>query len=90
MWYVLITMTTVGYGDVYAKSHAGRSIAVLTAFIGLVLVSLLVVSLMKMLKFNYPQEKAFNLLKRLVMKEELRVYAVGMLTSAYKVKLLRK
>lgn len=52
MWYVLITMTTIGYGDVYAYSHGGRSISVICAFIGVLIVSLFVVCLMNILKFD--------------------------------------
>jgi len=47
-------MTTVGYGDVFAMSIAGRAIAVLTAFIGVVIVSLFVVSLDGSFKFDQP------------------------------------
>lgn len=62
MWNVLITMTTVGYGDVYAMSHAGRAIAVVSAFVGVMIVSLFVVCIMNSLKFDYSEEKTFYLL----------------------------
>ncbi|CDW84960.1 small-conductance calcium-activated potassium channel protein [Stylonychia lemnae] len=90
MWYVLITMTTVGYGDVYAYSHAGRAITVVCAFVGVLIVSLFVICLMNILKFDYSQEKSFNLLQRLKHKDILRIYAVGMLASTYKIKILRR
>jgi hypothetical protein len=54
MWYVLITMTTVGYGDVFAFSHAGRAIVILTAFIGVIIVSLFVYALYKTMNFDVP------------------------------------
>jgi len=90
MWYVLITMTTVGYGDVYAFSHAGRALSVICAFIGVLIVSLFVVCLMNILKFDNSQEKSFNLLQRLQHKDILRIYAVGMLASTYKIKIMRR
>jgi hypothetical protein len=52
MWNVLITMTTVGYGDIAAQSHGGRAIALIVAFWGVFLVSLFVVSLNNMLEFD--------------------------------------
>lgn len=49
MWNILVTITTVGYGDVYAKSHLGRMIAIIAALWGVFYVSLFVVSLMNTL-----------------------------------------
>lgn len=83
-------MTTVGYGDTFAMSHAGRAIAVVSAFIGVMIVSVFVVCIMNSLKFDFSEEKVFYLLQRLIAKEILRKYAVGMLESAYLVKLLKR
>jgi potassium intermediate/small conductance calcium-activated channel subfamily N protein 2 len=52
MWNVLITMNTVGYGDVFAKSHWGRFIAVITGFWGIFYLSLFVVTLINTLLLN--------------------------------------
>lgn len=90
MWNVLITMTTVGYGDLYAMSHCGRAVAVVTAFWGVFLVSLFIVSLQNMLNFDASQAKAFNLLQRLLAKDELRDQAAGMLAAAFRMKLMRR
>jgi hypothetical protein len=62
MWNVLITMTTVGYGDVYAMSHCGRFVAVVAAFWGVFLLSLFILSLTSMFSFNPSEEKSYNLL----------------------------
>lgn len=40
MYWAVITMTTVGYGDLFPTSNEGRCMAVLCAFTGLVLISL--------------------------------------------------
>ena len=90
MWNILITMTTVGYGDVYAMSHTGRCIALITAFWGVFLVSLFVISLMNTLNFSSSENKTYNLLQRLIAKDEQRKWAGGMLASAYRVKLLKR
>lgn len=50
-WVTLITMTTVGYGDFYPKSNAGRFVGILIAFWGVLFVSLFVVSLTNLLDF---------------------------------------
>ncbi|CAH3178695.1 unnamed protein product [Porites lobata] len=45
IWWSLVTMTTVGYGDRYPKTILGRSIAIVWFLAGIVLSSLLVSSL---------------------------------------------
>lgn len=65
MWNVLVTMTTVGYGDIYARSHLGRLIAIITAFWGTLNMSLFVVSLNNILAFTFSESKSYNLLQRI-------------------------
>lgn len=45
IWCVIITMTTVGYGDVYAVSPFGRMISIINALWGAFVISLLVSSI---------------------------------------------
>jgi hypothetical protein len=62
MWNVIITMTTVGYGDVFAMSHAGRAIAVVSAFVGVLIVSVFVLCIMNSMAFDYSEDRAYSLL----------------------------
>ena len=73
MWNVLITMTTVGYGDIYPKSVMGRIVGILVCFWGVFIVSFFVVTLNNMLTFSPNEEKSFNLLLRLYYKMELKI-----------------
>jgi Ion channel len=52
MWNMFITMTTVGYGDIYAMSHPGRFIALVAAFWGVFLNSLFILSLTNSLNLS--------------------------------------
>ena len=45
IWNVIITMTTVGYGDIYPKTTMGRLVGVIVAMWGLFLVSMFTVTL---------------------------------------------
>lgn len=65
MWLVVLTMTTVGYGDVYPKTHVGRFIGALSCLFGVFLVSLVVVSLSNAVKFKKGESRAFMYLQKL-------------------------
>ena len=62
MWNMMITMLTIGYGDVYPKSHMGRLIGIVIAFWGVFYSSLFVVALYNILSFDSTEKKAFMLL----------------------------
>ena len=55
MWCVIITMSTVGFGDFYPISVLGRTIIVIACFWGTFLISLMVAALTVAVEFN-PQE----------------------------------
>lgn len=40
MWWAIITLTTVGYGDVYPITVAGKAVAAVTAVLGLIMLAL--------------------------------------------------
>ena len=84
MWNVIVTLATVGYGDYVPKSSLGRLFASILCFWGTFIVSYFVVTVTNMLTFAPPEEKSYTLLLRLHFKEELKAYAVNVLTSAYR------
>ena len=58
----MVTMMTIGYGDVYPKTVMGRIIGMIVCFWGVFIVSIFVVTLNNMLTFSANEEKAYNLL----------------------------
>jgi hypothetical protein len=62
VWNIIITLTTVGYGDLYPKTIFGRVVGIIVCFWGMFIVSFFVVSLNTMLTFNANEEKSYNLL----------------------------
>jgi len=65
MWNIIITLTTVGYGDYAPRSDGGRIIGIITAFWGIFFLSLFVVALTNTLTLEDSELRAFILLRRL-------------------------
>ena len=83
-WNVIVTMSTVGYGDFFPKSHMGRFVGVIIWLWGVVVVSIFVVTVTNMLAFDPTEEKTYSLLQRLSYKENLKKQATYVLAAAYK------
>lgn len=64
MWLTVITMTTVGYGDLYPSTLLGRCFSIVSFIIGNLLISLIVVVLSNETEFSEPEAKAYNVLKK--------------------------
>jgi potassium intermediate/small conductance calcium-activated channel subfamily N protein 2 len=45
LWMCLVTMSTVGYGDFYPRTHMGRIVGVMVCLFGMIVASLLVIFL---------------------------------------------
>ena len=58
IWAAVITMTTVGYGDVFAVSPYGRIISIANALWGMTLISLFATTLSGFIELNENQKKA--------------------------------
>ena len=84
MWNVIITLTTVGYGDYFPKTNFGRFVGVITAFWGVFFVSLFVVALTNTLELEDAEVRSFTLLRRLFVREQLRQNAAMMIACKYK------
>jgi len=82
-WYMIITMTTVGYGDYSAYSFKGRLISIIIMIWGVFIQSMFVVTLTRQLVFSMGEQKSFDILNKLRAKEQLKEDAVKVLEQAF-------
>lgn len=90
MWNVIITLSTVGYGELYPKTFFGRIVGVIICFWGVFILSLFVVTITNSLEFSSNEDKAFSLLMKLLYKKKLKIEAVELIQKAYSYKMVKK
>ena len=70
-WYVIVSMTTIGYGDRVAKNVLSRFIIMILVIWGNFWSSIFLSSVYPYIQLNLREEKALNHIKRLRLKEEI-------------------
>jgi potassium intermediate/small conductance calcium-activated channel subfamily N protein 2 len=65
MWNIIITMTTVGYGDFYARTDLGRFMIFIVCVFGIFVLSMMMVTLISSLMTTSLEGKAITVLQRL-------------------------
>lgn len=90
LWNVLVTMTTVGYGDYFPITNFGRIVNVLTSIGGSCLISLLTLSLQNALTFTEYEAKAFRNREKELMREDIEKAAGKYFKASFKYLLARK
>jgi hypothetical protein len=86
----LITMTTVGYGELKLKTIPGRVIGMFSCLLGMVLVSLCILSLSTMTEFSKEEQKAFDILKKMKCTDKLERNAGRIIRALFKMKRYQK
>merc|ERR1719469_1770129 len=75
-WCILITMSTVGYGDFYPTTHVGRFIAIVSMIWGQFLISLLLIAMVITASFSAQEEKAYTNIKISVFYNSMALQAL--------------
>lgn len=86
IWNIIVTMSTVGYGDVYPKTIFGRILGAVICVWGVVVESMMVVTLSEGLELSTPQKNSYTLLQRLFYRDDLQQRAVVALRSIFLLK----
>jgi hypothetical protein len=87
MWLLIITMTTVGYGDFFPGTHAGRLICTIGCIGGMMLVSLMVISLNVSSDFTKEEYKAFFTIKKAKSLAKSKHRAATLIKAVFRFKL---
>lgn len=81
IWLIIITMTTVGYGDYFPRTLLGRGLITITAIWGNFLLSMLVITLMNTVAMEKPEEKSQLVINRLQVRKIVKNNAACIITS---------
>jgi potassium intermediate/small conductance calcium-activated channel subfamily N protein 2 len=65
MWNVIITLSSVGYGELFPKTFYGRIVGIIVCFWGVFIISFFVVTVTNMLEFSGQEERSYDLLVRI-------------------------
>ncbi len=77
-------MTTIGYGDYFPKTLAGRIVAFFLCIWGIIMVSLMVVTLTNYVEYDNKQKQSDFMMKKLNLKEKLRKNASSLIGVAWR------
>lgn len=80
-WKTICTMSSVGYGDIYPKTLAGRLNAFAEIIFGVVIISLLVVTLNNSMVMSSAECNSYTVMKRLEIREMIKETAVKILVT---------
>lgn len=84
IWYCLITILTIGYGDYYAVTTPGRVIALGVCIWGVVLISVMVCFVAEILAFDAGERNALDILERLDFRRKIEYTASAVLVTGLK------
>merc|ERR1712072_985555 len=83
LWVIIITMTTVGYGDTYPKTPFGRGVAVLASLLAIVLVALVVNAVTERLSLSRDENKVLDFINDIDQRTEKKESAATVLQRGW-------
>ena len=89
-WMIIISMMTIGYGDIYPETHLGRVIIFFSAIVGMLVLSLLVVTLNNLIDFSKEEYKAYNLIVKDQANKSMKKMAIKLIKSIMKLVEIKK
>jgi hypothetical protein len=84
LWCVFVTMTTVGYGDFFPKTHFGRILIIFSAFVGIYFISMMMIIMTQKSILTESEQRSYKLITRLKFRNELKDIYSKMIFHAFK------
>lgn len=85
-WYVFISMSTIGYGDIFVTTTFGRIWVVFVVLTGIVVVSILVVVYGNFFNFSKNERQSYNFYNTLLYKEAMKEIAARMIINGFRMR----
>lgn len=83
-FHIITSMTTVGYGEVHIKSQEQRLVTIASVFLGQFLISIMILWAMSSTNFTTFEERAFVLLKRMLLSDQQKSFAQKIILYNYR------
>ena len=71
LWYILVSMLTIGYGDLVVKTNEGRIIGMLLSFFGIFVSSMMIISINKKLEMTPSEVNSFVIINKIFYNEKV-------------------
>mmetsp|Transcript_58953 Transcript_58953/g.120702 ORF Transcript_58953/g.120702 Transcript_58953/m.120702 type:complete len:454 (+) Transcript_58953:16-1377(+) len=84
LWLTIITMTTVGYGDVVVQTRMGRVISTIVACLGVVTVSLIINGVVARMKMDPREQRIVDWIDRSEVRTQLRSAASRTIQTVFR------
>ena len=89
VWCIFVSMTTVGYGDFFPKTHMGRIIVILACVVGTYFVSMMMVFMTQKSILDETEFKAYKLITRLKLRKEIKSLQAKLIYECIKMKICK-
>jgi len=90
IWMMVVTMTTVGYGDIYPVTYLGRAFAIVACLCAIVMLSLMVLGVTTWLGLEPHEQRVVDLIGRNVKVHSRNNIAASLITDMFRRKLRRQ
>mmetsp|Transcript_32049 Transcript_32049/g.50049 ORF Transcript_32049/g.50049 Transcript_32049/m.50049 type:complete len:454 (-) Transcript_32049:139-1500(-) len=84
VWLVIITMTTVGYGDVYPTTLLGRIVAVMASIVAVIMLAITINLVISKLTLSRAESKVLEVIDKIELTKDAKLKAAIVIQRWYK------